>query len=96
MMGPEKPAQIICHLLELLKDSRRLPVPPGCPMEVRSPPPSTVGCRPSPYPLTAPFCLQVYAMMLSCWAFTPSARPTFTELAARVEALRDGRGTARG
>lgn len=71
MMGPEKPAQIICHLLELLKDSRRLPVPPGCPMEV-------------------------YAMMLSCWAFAPSARPTFTELAARVEALRDGRGTARG
>ncbi|OXB54699.1 hypothetical protein ASZ78_006738 [Callipepla squamata] len=71
MMGPEKPAQIICHLLELLKDSQRLPAPPGCPVEV-------------------------YAVMLSCWAFAPSARPTFSELAARVEALRDGRGTIRG
>ncbi|POI20054.1 hypothetical protein CIB84_016198 [Bambusicola thoracicus] len=39
---------------------------------------------------------EVYAVMLSCWAFAPTARPTFTELAARVEALRDGRGTARG
>lgn len=46
MMGPEKPAQIICHLLELLKDSRRLPVPPGCPTEVRSSPPAQRG--PSP------------------------------------------------
>lgn len=46
MMGPEKPAQIICHLLELLKDSRRLPVPPGCPMEVRSPPPAQWGAGP--------------------------------------------------
>ncbi|XP_021234698.1 tyrosine-protein kinase JAK3 [Numida meleagris] len=39
---------------------------------------------------------EVYAVMLSCWAFAPGARPTFSELAARVEALRDGRGTARG
>lgn len=44
----------------------------------------------------APFYPQVYAAMLSCWAFAPSARPTFSELAARVEALRDGRGTTRG
>ncbi|PKK17884.1 hypothetical protein A306_00000141 [Columba livia] len=34
MMGTEKPAQIICHLLELLKDNRRLPAPPDCPTEV--------------------------------------------------------------
>ncbi|KAF1436618.1 Tyrosine-protein kinase JAK3, partial [Pygoscelis papua] len=34
MMGTEKTAQIICHLLELLKDNRRLPVPAGCPVEV--------------------------------------------------------------
>ncbi|NXK89244.1 JAK3 kinase, partial [Formicarius rufipectus] len=34
MMGTGKPAQIICHLLELLKDNRRLPVPSGCPAEV--------------------------------------------------------------
>ncbi|NWX26463.1 JAK3 kinase, partial [Notiomystis cincta] len=34
MMGTEKPAQIICHLLELLKNNRRLPVPAGCPAEV--------------------------------------------------------------
>ncbi|NWU87939.1 JAK3 kinase, partial [Onychorhynchus coronatus] len=34
MMGTGKPAQIICHLLELLKDNRRLPVPCGCPAEV--------------------------------------------------------------
>ncbi|NWX11525.1 JAK3 kinase, partial [Aegotheles bennettii] len=34
MMGTEKATQIICHLLELLKDNRRLPVPPGCSMEV--------------------------------------------------------------
>ncbi|NWU73385.1 JAK3 kinase, partial [Pterocles burchelli] len=31
MMGTEKPAQIVCHLLELLKDNRRLPAPAGCP-----------------------------------------------------------------
>lgn len=37
MMGTEKPAQIICHLLELLKDNRRLPAPPDCPTEVRAP-----------------------------------------------------------
>ncbi|NXG24765.1 JAK3 kinase, partial [Grallaria varia] len=36
MMGTGKPAQIICHLLELLKDNRRLPVPSGCPAEVYS------------------------------------------------------------
>ncbi|XP_030324348.1 tyrosine-protein kinase JAK3 isoform X1 [Calypte anna] len=34
MMGTEKPAQIICHLLELLRDNQRLPAPPGCPGEV--------------------------------------------------------------
>ncbi|NXM72784.1 JAK3 kinase, partial [Serilophus lunatus] len=36
MMGTGKPAQIICLLLELLKDNRRLPVPSGCPAEVYS------------------------------------------------------------
>ncbi|NXT88761.1 JAK3 kinase, partial [Anhinga rufa] len=71
MMGTKKMAQIICHLLELLKDNRRLPAPAGCPVEV-------------------------YMLMLSCWAFTPSARPTFKELAPKVEALRDGRSKARG
>ncbi|NXY22029.1 JAK3 kinase, partial [Atrichornis clamosus] len=34
MMGTGKPAQIICLLLELLKDNRRLPAPAGCPAEV--------------------------------------------------------------
>ncbi|NXO09695.1 JAK3 kinase, partial [Oriolus oriolus] len=34
MMGTGKPAQIICQLLELLKDNRRLPAPAGCPAEV--------------------------------------------------------------
>ncbi|NXP42631.1 JAK3 kinase, partial [Leiothrix lutea] len=34
MMGTARPAQIICHLLELLKDNRRLPAPAGCPSEV--------------------------------------------------------------
>ncbi|CAM9765544.1 unnamed protein product [Bubo scandiacus] len=71
MMGAEKTAQIICHLLELLKENRRLPVPASCPMEV-------------------------YTLMLSCWAFSPSARPTFGELAPKIEALRDGRSKARG
>ncbi|NXK55318.1 JAK3 kinase, partial [Chauna torquata] len=71
MMGTEKTAQIICHLLELLKDNRRLPAPAGCPVEV-------------------------YTLMLSCWAFAPGARPTFTELAPKIEALRDGRSKARG
>lgn len=36
MMGTEKTTQIICHLLELLKDNRRLPAPCGCPGEVRA------------------------------------------------------------
>lgn len=36
MMGTKKTTQIICHLLELLKDNRRLPAPAGCPMEVRA------------------------------------------------------------
>ncbi|NXT78586.1 JAK3 kinase, partial [Zapornia atra] len=71
MMGTEKMTQIICHLLELLKDNRRLPVPANCPVEV-------------------------YTLMLSCWAFTPSARPTFRELAPKIEALRDGRSKAHG
>ncbi|XP_068276529.1 tyrosine-protein kinase JAK3 [Nyctibius grandis] len=69
MMGTEKPAQIICHLLELLKDNRRLPAPAGCPVEV-------------------------YTLMLSCWAFAPGARPTFGELVSKIEALRDGRSQA--
>nr|XP_025045066.1 tyrosine-protein kinase JAK3 [Pelodiscus sinensis] len=34
MMGLDKPLQVICHLLELLKDNKRLPAPPGCPPEV--------------------------------------------------------------
>ncbi|XP_059687942.1 tyrosine-protein kinase JAK3 [Gavia stellata] len=71
MMGTERTAQIICHLLELLKDNRRLPVPAGCPVEV-------------------------YTLMLSCWAFTPGTRPTFGELAPKIEALRDGRSKAHG
>lgn len=33
--------------------------------------------------------------MLSCWAFTPSTRPTFGELVPKIEALRDGRSKAR-
>lgn len=44
MMGTEKTAQIICHLLELLKDNRRLPAPCGCPGEVRALP-GLVGTR---------------------------------------------------
>ncbi|NXG77981.1 JAK3 kinase, partial [Baryphthengus martii] len=71
MMGTQKTLQIICQLLELLKDYRRLPVPAGCPTEV-------------------------YTLMLSCWAFAPSARPTFEELAPKIEGLRDGRSKIRG
>ncbi|XP_009464508.1 PREDICTED: tyrosine-protein kinase JAK3 [Nipponia nippon] len=71
MMGTQKTVQIVCHLLELLKDNRRLPAPAGCPVEV-------------------------YMLMLSCWAFTPSTRPTFGELAPKIEALRDSRSKARG
>ncbi|XP_036255292.1 tyrosine-protein kinase JAK3 [Molothrus ater] len=71
MMGTARPPQIICHLLELLKDNRRLPAPAGCPPEV-------------------------YALMMSCWAFTPGARPTFGELSPKIEALRDGRSKTRG
>ncbi|RLV73107.1 hypothetical protein DV515_00017247 [Chloebia gouldiae] len=71
MMGTARPAQIICHLLELLKNNRRLPAPTGCPSEV-------------------------YALMMSCWAFTPSARPTFGELSPKIEALRDWRSKTRG
>ncbi|XP_075380055.1 tyrosine-protein kinase JAK3 [Mycteria americana] len=71
MMGTKRSAQIICHLLELLKDNRRLPAPAGCPVEV-------------------------YTLMLSCWAFTPGTRPTFGELAPKIEALQDGRSKARG
>uniref|UniRef100_A0A8C5IHT7 non-specific protein-tyrosine kinase n=1 Tax=Junco hyemalis TaxID=40217 RepID=A0A8C5IHT7_JUNHY len=70
MMGTARPPQIICHLLELLKDNRRLPAPAGCPSEV-------------------------YALMMSCWAFTPGARPTFGELSPKIEALRDGRSKTR-
>lgn len=43
MMGTGKPAQIICHLLELLKDNRRLPAPAGCPAEVTPLPRGVVG-----------------------------------------------------
>lgn len=34
--------------------------------------------------------------MLNCWSFTPTARPTFGELAPKIEALRDSRSKARG
>ncbi|XP_025027948.1 tyrosine-protein kinase JAK3 [Python bivittatus] len=34
MMGHSKPALIVCHLLELLKEQKRLPPPPGCPPEI--------------------------------------------------------------
>ncbi|NXJ86535.1 JAK3 kinase, partial [Trogon melanurus] len=71
MMGTAKTTQIVCHLLQLLKDNQRLPAPAGCPVEV-------------------------YTLMLSCWAFAPSARPTFGKLAPTIEALRDGRSKARG
>lgn len=51
MMGTEKAVQIICHLLELLKDNRRLPAPAGCPVEVRPPPPKHGGGpRAAPHP----------------------------------------------
>lgn len=58
MMGTEKAAQIICHLLELLKDNRRLPVPAGCPMEVRALPglmgvPGAGGGHPTPLMATS-------------------------------------------
>ncbi|XP_068027042.1 tyrosine-protein kinase JAK3 [Melanerpes formicivorus] len=36
MLGAPKASQLICHLLELLKDNQRLPAPPGCPTEVYS------------------------------------------------------------
>ncbi|XP_064030984.1 tyrosine-protein kinase JAK3 [Pogoniulus pusillus] len=71
MMGTKKPTQIICHLLELLKDNRRLPVPAACPMEV-------------------------YSLMLSCWTYSPSSRPTFGELLPRIELLRGTRSKAQG
>lgn len=58
MMGAEKAAQIIWHLLELLKDNRRLPVPAGCPVEVRALPgpagiPGRGGPGGHPTPLTS-------------------------------------------
>ncbi|XP_067416093.1 tyrosine-protein kinase JAK3 [Emydura macquarii macquarii] len=71
MMGLDKPMQIICHLLELLKDNKRLPAPAGCPAEV-------------------------HVLMLSCWAFTPCKRPTFSELGPKIETLRDSRSKVRG
>lgn len=96
MMGAEKAAQIIWHLLELLKDNRRLPVPAGCPVEVRplpGPPGSRGSRRSSDIPVP---CSQIYTLMLNCWSFTPAARPTFGELAPKIEALRDSRSKARG
>lgn len=55
MMGTEKAVQIICHLLELLKDNRRLPAPAGCPVEVRPPPSKTRwGSQGNPAPVTPP------------------------------------------
>ncbi|XP_053869818.1 tyrosine-protein kinase JAK3 [Malaclemys terrapin pileata] len=71
MMGLDKPMPIICHLLELLKDDRRLPAPRGCPAEV-------------------------HGLMLSCWAFSQSKRPKFSELGPKLEALRDSRSKVRG
>lgn len=95
MMGPDKPPQIICPLLELLKDDKRLPAPAGCPTEVGAClalPQPPLSLRPS----ADPFSFQVHALMLSCWTFTPSKRPTFGELAARIEALQDSRSKVRG
>ncbi|XP_068775654.1 tyrosine-protein kinase JAK3 isoform X3 [Struthio camelus] len=52
------------------------------------------GNRRLPAPAGCP--VEVYALMLSCWALSPGARPTFSELAPKLEALRDGRSKARG
>ncbi|XP_043832406.1 tyrosine-protein kinase JAK3 [Dromiciops gliroides] len=35
MMASDRPMPILCHLLELLTEGKRLPIPPGCPGEVR-------------------------------------------------------------
>ncbi|XP_061870833.1 tyrosine-protein kinase JAK3 isoform X5 [Colius striatus] len=56
MMGTEKAAQIICHLLELLKDNRRLPVPSGCPVE--------------PYPLSPGLHVDVELLGFHPWCQT--------------------------
>ncbi|XP_066490961.1 tyrosine-protein kinase JAK3 isoform X2 [Tiliqua scincoides] len=71
MMGHRKPLQIVCHLLELLKENKRLPSPASCPTEV-------------------------YALMQSCWAFTPSQRPQFCKLGFQIDALRSRHNKARG
>ncbi|KAJ6652812.1 hypothetical protein lerEdw1_010592 [Lerista edwardsae] len=71
MMGHRKPLQIVCHLLELLKENKRLPSPAGCPTEV-------------------------YSLMQSCWAYTPSQRPQFCKLGFQIDALRNSHHKARG
>uniref|UniRef100_A0A670KEB6 Tyrosine-protein kinase n=1 Tax=Podarcis muralis TaxID=64176 RepID=A0A670KEB6_PODMU len=71
MLGHSKPPMIVCQLLELLKQSQRLPSPPNCPAEV-------------------------YALMQSCWSFSPAQRPPFCKLAPQIEALRSSRCKVRG
>ncbi|KAM8795034.1 tyrosine-protein kinase JAK3 [Eudromia elegans] len=50
------------------------------------------GPRRLPAPAGCP--REVYALMQSCWALAPGARPPFAELAPRIEALRDRRSWA--
>ncbi|XP_032992627.1 tyrosine-protein kinase JAK3 [Lacerta agilis] len=71
MLGHSNPPMIVCQLLELLKQSKRLPSPPNCPAEV-------------------------YALMQSCWSFSPAQRPPFCKLAPQIEALRSSRCKVRG
>ncbi|XP_077777870.1 tyrosine-protein kinase JAK3 [Podarcis muralis] len=71
MLGHSKPPMIVCQLLELLKQSQRLPSPANCPAEV-------------------------YALMQSCWSFSPAQRPPFCKLAPQIEALRSSHCKVRG
>ncbi|KTF91790.1 hypothetical protein cypCar_00034377, partial [Cyprinus carpio] len=90
-MGEDKQGQmIVYHLIDLLNRGYRLPAPDGCPAEVK---PQTVSVCPRPRARSADrVCvLQVHELMKECWAAEPSHRPTFKDLAQRVDAIQDSK-----
>uniref|UniRef100_A0ABM5ENZ2 Tyrosine-protein kinase n=1 Tax=Pogona vitticeps TaxID=103695 RepID=A0ABM5ENZ2_9SAUR len=66
MMGHEKPPSMASLLLELLKQNRRLPTPPGCPIEVFTLMESCWSFTPSQRPQFCKLASQIEALRKKC------------------------------
>ncbi|KAF4802967.1 hypothetical protein TURU_019333 [Turdus rufiventris] len=85
MIGNDKQGQmIVFHLIELLKNNGRLPRPDGCPDEVKYCIKILLSCE--------GYSVSIYAIMKECWNNNVAQRPTFRDLAQRVDHIRENMG----